>query len=173
MRHAIWLLGLCFVLSGCVVRTYTMTKDRVDQDLSGGNKGYLQGSAPAEEKERKTTRDTQVLEVEFGPRSKVKKQAASTEVPAAPVEEGNRGYITETAPEEVAPAPACEDYKVQKGDTLQKISEKFYGTTKKWNKIFEANKDKIKAPDKIRVGQTICVPPEGKIEVKETNENLK
>jgi nucleoid-associated protein YgaU len=176
MKNAIWLLGLCFVLSGCVVRTYTMTKDRVDQDLSSGNKGYLQGSGPTESVERSKTRDTQVLEVEFGPRSKTKKQAAVTSAPvaqeSAPIEEGNRGYITETAPE--APvAPACEEYKVQKGDTLQKISEKFYGTTKRWTKIFEANKDKIKAPDKIRVGQTICVPAEGKIEVKETQENLK
>jgi nucleoid-associated protein YgaU len=62
---------------------------------------------------------------------------------------------------------------VQNGDTLQKISQKFYGTSKKWKNIFEANKDKLKAPDKIRVGQTICVPTEGKIEVQETKENLK
>jgi len=38
MKYAALLLGLCFVLSGCVVRTYTKTKDRVDQNLSQGNK---------------------------------------------------------------------------------------------------------------------------------------
>jgi nucleoid-associated protein YgaU len=149
-----------------------MTKERVDQDLSGGNRGYLQGSGPTEEKERSATRETQVLEVEFGPRAKAKKAAAAPAT--APVEEeGNRGYITEAAPEAAAPAPACEDYKVQKGDTLQKISQKFYGTTRKWSKIFEANKDRLKASDKIYPGQTICVPSEGKIEIKETQENLK
>ncbi|KPK42493.1 MAG: hypothetical protein AMJ78_02430 [Omnitrophica WOR_2 bacterium SM23_29] len=49
-------------------------------------------------------------------------------------------------------------YKVQKGDTLQKISQKFYGTSKKWRKIFLANKDKLKNPDKIRAGQTLKIP---------------
>jgi nucleoid-associated protein YgaU len=173
MRKSIVLLPvLAFVLSGCVVRTYTMTKDRVDQDLSSGNKGYLQGSAPAETAERSTTRQTQVLEVEFGPKSKTaKKTAEAPAVQEAPVVQEEA--VVETPAPVITEAPACEEYKVQKGDTLQKISEKFYGTTKRWHKIFEANKDKIKAPDKIRVGQTICVPTEGKIEVKETKENLK
>lgn len=174
MKYAALLLGLCFVLSGCAVRTYTMTKDRVDQNLSEGNKGYLMGTGPAEEKERKTTRDTQVLEIEFGRNPKAKK--GQTARPAiqepAPVQE--EPVMENIEPVAVEPAaPACEKYKVQKGDTLQKISEKFYGTTKKWNTIFKANKDKMKAPDKIYPGQTICVPTEGKIDLKETTENLK
>ena len=174
MKYAALLLGLCFVLSGCVVRTYTKTKDRVDQNLSQGNKGYLMGQGPTEEKERKSTRDTQVLEIEFGKNAKAKKgQAASPAVQEpAPIQE--EPVMENVEPASVEPtAPACEEYKVQKGDTLQKISEKFYGTSKKWNKIFKANKDKMKAPDKIYPGQTICVPTEGKIETKEPAENLK
>ena len=53
-----------------------------------------------------------------------------------------------------------QDYKVRKNDTLQKISYKFYGTTRKWMKIFEANKDKLKTPDKIFPGMTIRIPVE-------------
>lgn len=49
-------------------------------------------------------------------------------------------------------------YVVQKGDTLQKISEEIYGTTKKWKKIFEANKDVLGDPDQIRVGQKLIIP---------------
>ena len=51
-------------------------------------------------------------------------------------------------------------YKVQKGDTLQKISSQpeIYGTSKKWMKIYEANKDKLKSPDKIRPGQELKIP---------------
>jgi len=49
-------------------------------------------------------------------------------------------------------------YVVQKGDTLQKISEEMYGTTKKWKKIFEANKDILGDPDQIRVGQKLIIP---------------
>jgi len=48
-------------------------------------------------------------------------------------------------------------YKVQKGDTLQKISLKNYGTTKKWYKLFKLNKDLLKTPDKLRPGQTIQI----------------
>jgi nucleoid-associated protein YgaU len=61
-------------------------------------------------------------------------------------------------------------YTVQKGDTLQKISKKFYGTTKKWTKIYEANKDIIKGPNKIYPGQAINIPVEP---LKEPKENLK
>ena len=49
-------------------------------------------------------------------------------------------------------------YVVQKGDTLQKISEEMYGTAKKWKRIFEANKDILDDPDQIRVGQKLIIP---------------
>ncbi|MFC1621122.1 LysM peptidoglycan-binding domain-containing protein [Candidatus Omnitrophota bacterium] len=49
-------------------------------------------------------------------------------------------------------------YIVEKGDTLQKISDKAYGTTKKWKKIFEANKNTLKSPDKIKPGQELVIP---------------
>lgn len=49
-------------------------------------------------------------------------------------------------------------YTVQRGDTLQKISQKFYGTSKSWMKIYEANRGKIKKPDVIVVGTVIKIP---------------
>jgi nucleoid-associated protein YgaU len=49
-------------------------------------------------------------------------------------------------------------YVVQKGDTLQKISEKMYGTTKKWKNIYDANQNILKSPDDIRVGQKLVIP---------------
>jgi nucleoid-associated protein YgaU len=57
-----------------------------------------------------------------------------------------------------------------KGDTLQKISKKFYGKTNKWNRIYEANKDKLKSPNKIYPGQVIDIPVES---LKKLQENLK
>ena len=51
-------------------------------------------------------------------------------------------------------------YIVEKGDTLQKISEKAYGTTKKWKNIFEANTDILKDPNSIYVGQELTIPLE-------------
>jgi len=49
-------------------------------------------------------------------------------------------------------------YVVQKGDTLQKVSDKFFGTTKKWKKIYNANKNILKSPDMIRPGQKLAIP---------------
>lgn len=51
-------------------------------------------------------------------------------------------------------------YVVEEKDTLQKISDKMYGTTKKWKQIYEANKDVLETPDVIRPGQKLVIPTE-------------
>ena len=85
--------------------------------------------------------------------------------------EGNRGYLTQSETLEIAgPAGSFQKYTVEKWDTLQKISQKFYGTTKRWKKIFEANTDVLKSPNSIRPGQSVNIPVEG---LKEPKENLK
>lgn len=165
---------------GCVVRTYTVTKDRVDQDLTSGNCGYLRGQAPGQmqAKERKLTRKTQVVEVELHPPIRFERRAKIESVEPQKVrlqeEEavGNRGYISGGPIEEETGAlkQKFEKYTVRKGDTLEKISQKLYGTTKKWNKIYNTNKDILKAPDKIYPGQVLNVPVEA---MKEPKENLK
>lgn len=171
-------LSLCFILSGCIVRTYQTTRDRVDQDLTG-NRGYLLGSMPAEQSmaERKTTRTTQVVEIEL--RSPIKFERKTSKKSIIPVETeepateelliGNKGYITENA---AAITSTSKEYTVQKGDTLQKISKKFYGTTKKWTKIYDANKNIMKRPDQIYPGQAILIP-ETTGTIKEYKGNLK
>jgi len=47
---------------------------------------------------------------------------------------------------------------VEKNDTLQKISKKFYGSYSKWPKIYEVNKTKISDPDNIVAGTVLKVP---------------
>lgn len=49
-------------------------------------------------------------------------------------------------------------YKVQPGDTLSKIAKEFYGDASKYQRIFEANRDKLENPDKIRAGQELTIP---------------
>ena len=49
-------------------------------------------------------------------------------------------------------------YVVVAGDTLSKIAKHFYGDAGKYMKIFEANKDILKDPDKIKVGQSLKIP---------------
>jgi LysM repeat protein len=50
-------------------------------------------------------------------------------------------------------------YTVKPGDTLSKISKQFYGDSNEYMRIFYANRDKLKDPDKIQVGQELSVPP--------------
>jgi nucleoid-associated protein YgaU len=57
-----------------------------------------------------------------------------------------------------AGAGAAQTYTVQAGDTLSKISKHFYGDAKKYAKIYDANRDQLNDPDKIRPGQVLKIP---------------
>lgn len=151
---------------GCSrVRTYTVEKDRVDQDLSSGNAGYMTGTPKEDETgtERKMTRTTYVAEIELDSAAKTKKRTriGVPAVAAAPQEEKQetsfQGTMQTTVPEPEAKA-SVSSYTVENNDTLQKISLKVYGTTKKWKEIYEANKDKLKSPDRIYAGQVLRIP---------------
>ncbi|RKH56789.1 LysM peptidoglycan-binding domain-containing protein [Corallococcus aberystwythensis] len=48
---------------------------------------------------------------------------------------------------------------VKSGDTLSKLAKDIYGDMKLYTKIFEANKDQLKDPDHIKVGQVLKLPP--------------
>jgi nucleoid-associated protein YgaU len=49
-------------------------------------------------------------------------------------------------------------YAVVPGDTLSKIAKHYYGDANKYMKIFEANKDQLKDPNMIQVGQKLRIP---------------
>ncbi|MFA5008805.1 MAG: LysM peptidoglycan-binding domain-containing protein [Candidatus Omnitrophota bacterium] len=158
MRYLLVLLGIVF-LGGCLSRTYTVEQPRTNLEVHG-NQGYLFGTPKESPKPNKfgETRKISVLELELGahPRKKAKKVEVKPEVEA---------IIEEVAEEEpmVEEAPAVseknyESYTVQKNDTLQKISEKFYGTTKKWKMIYDENRDVLKSPDRVYPGKTIRIP---------------
>lgn len=50
-------------------------------------------------------------------------------------------------------------YTVKSGDTLSKLAKEIYGDAKLYPKIFELNKDQLKNPDLIKVGQVLKLPP--------------
>jgi nucleoid-associated protein YgaU len=62
---------------------------------------------------------------------------------------------TSTAP---ADNPYTQTYVVQSGDSLSKIAQRFYGDGSLYNKIFEANRDILKDPNKISPGQKLRIP---------------
>jgi len=58
----------------------------------------------------------------------------------------------------LAPRPKVKTYTVAAGDSLSKIAKNVYGNAGQYMKIFEANKDKLTDPDKIKVGQELVIP---------------
>ena len=60
--------------------------------------------------------------------------------------------------EQEQPASNIRNYTVKSGDTLSKISKQFYGSANDYMKIFDANRDQLNDPDKIKVGQELKIP---------------
>lgn len=59
----------------------------------------------------------------------------------------------------VIPVPVvCMIYTVKKGDTLEEIALKYYGKSSKWEKIYKANKNKMKASKKVKAGTSLFIP---------------
>jgi len=56
------------------------------------------------------------------------------------------------------PASGNETYTVQAGDTLSAIAKKFLGSANAYMDIFNANKDQLSDPDKIKPGQVLKIP---------------
>ena len=54
----------------------------------------------------------------------------------------------------------AQTYTVKSGDTLSKISKQFYGDSNEYMRIFYANRETLKDPDKIQVGQELKIPAE-------------
>jgi LysM repeat protein len=180
-----------FVMSGCVMRTYTTEMDRVDQEIYG-NRGVIMGTPPAVEDAQRVrkTRTIYNLEVELPSGYRTSQEIKDKDL------YGNRGYVRggvtpekevyvsekggervsgstrlsgSGMPQIVYSEPSSDNtsatagngneyYVVKKGDTLQKISEKFFKTTTKWKDIYEANKRILKTPDRIRPGQKLIIP---------------
>lgn len=64
-----------------------------------------------------------------------------------------------TAKKSVVKADAKQQtYTVQKGDTLSKIAQKYYGSSKKWRRIVDANKDKLGQSQVLKAGMTLVIP---------------
>ena len=55
-------------------------------------------------------------------------------------------------------AAAPQTYTVQAGDTLSGIAKRFYGQAKDYTAIFDANRDQLDDPDKIKPGQVLKIP---------------
>ncbi|MFH1783069.1 MAG: LysM peptidoglycan-binding domain-containing protein [Candidatus Omnitrophota bacterium] len=174
---SVTLLCMVFCITGCAVRTIPYEAERVDQELTG-NRGVVGGDPSSlPQTERKKTKRMYNIEIELPSRFDRNKRG----------EKLNKGYISSKDVLEAKDRPASavaveapskttsivevktgtsktsienKKYIVQNGDTLQKISDKFYGTVKQWNKIYEANRAVMDSPDNIKPGMELIIPGE-------------
>ncbi len=177
------LLLFTFTAAGCVVRTYSVYKERADLDLNSGNRGFLQGKSNEPAAVAQPTRETKVIEVEVFPliKSLQKDKTKAIEKPAALAIGSQTTALRLAADQEINAPPrisqgssqpqatslepaTVQEYKVQPNDTLQKIAQKLYGSLHKWAKIYEANKGQLKGPDKIKPGQILKIPADTKLD---------
>lgn len=47
---------------------------------------------------------------------------------------------------------------VQKNDTLRRLADRVYGDQNRWRDIYEANRNLLRMPEDVRVGQVLTVP---------------
>lgn len=50
-------------------------------------------------------------------------------------------------------------YKIKQGDTLSVLAETHLGSSRRYMEIYQANRDKLRNPNDIKVGMTIRIPP--------------
>jgi len=62
------------------------------------------------------------------------------------------------AEEETAEEARYTLYTVRPGDTLSRIARKVYGRSAPWKPIYNANRDKLKSPHNLKVGQVLKIP---------------
>lgn len=77
----------------------------------------------------------------------------------APANEKTRaGLAAAESAAKSAAADGLRQYIVERGDTLSALALRHYGDPFKWEKIYEANKETMKNPHYIYVGQRILIP---------------
>jgi nucleoid-associated protein YgaU len=109
-----------------------------------GDKLLILASAPSADMKNRVWDQIKLVDPSFSD------LIADIQAPAAAAAAAAAGGPTST--------PAARTYTVQAGDNLSKISKQFYGDANKYMKIFEANKDKLTDPDKVRAGIELIIP---------------
>src|SRR5947209_20363822 len=111
------------------------------------NKLFIQGAAPSQEIKNEVWNQIKAVDDSFSDLTCDLTVDPSIAPPKA-----------QAAGAAASASSSARTYKVQAGDTLSKIAKQFYGNANEYNRIFEANRDKLSNPDQIQVGQELVIP---------------
>jgi nucleoid-associated protein YgaU len=111
------------------------------------NKLFIQGAAPSEQIKNDVWNQIKSVDSSYSDLTCDLTVDTSLAPPAA-----------QAAAASAAAGSGGRTYKVQAGDTLSKIAKDVYGDANKYQRIFDANRDKLESPDKIRAGQELIIP---------------
>ena len=110
---------------------------------------FIRGTAPSEDAKNKVWDEIKRIDSSYADLT------ADITVDESTASQGGR---VQTAGAGIGGGQQSRTYTVQAGDTLSKISKQFYGNANQYMKIFEANQNLLKDPDKIRPGQELVIP---------------
>ncbi len=155
MKRMILILSLVLACAGCArINAHLVEKPRVDQQIPG-----MPLTAPVKTRQ---ILEINVVEKEKAPRltGTVSSERNSRDLPTEELPAPVTAPAAAVAPQTTAtaPVPTVKAYKVEKDDTLQKISRKIYGSYGKWTRIYDANKNVIKDPNFLKPGTTLTIP---------------
>ena len=146
------------IADGCRTATRVKEVPRVDLEVenAGGNRGYLVGTPPSATA-WKTTRQIVETDVEIPSLYTPKRTGAPVSLPA---ETTSGEAPTEATAETAAPLGPYDTYVVKKGESLWTIAKKheIYGKATYWRRIFDANRNLLKSPDRVRAGMKLKIP---------------
>ena len=155
--------GLALVMAaGCRTATRVKEVPRVDLEVenTNGNRGYLVGSPPPATA-WKTTRQIIETDVEIPSLYAPKRTGAPVSLEGeAPAETATGEAPMEAATETAAPIGPYDTYLVKKGESLWTIAKKpeIYGKATYWRRLFDANRNLLKSPDRVRAGMKLKIP---------------
>jgi nucleoid-associated protein YgaU len=111
------------------------------------NKLFIQGAAPSEDAKNAVWNAIKAADASYSDVT----ADITVDTSLAPQQ-------TQSAAASAGASSSGRTYKVAPGDTLSKIAKEYYGNANDYNKIFEANRDKLSDPNKIQVGQELVIP---------------
>lgn len=144
--------------------TAQMAQLRRELEAARGNQTRLTESYAAQERDRSATitqlrTENAALAARLNQAQGTLDQiaaAARLGTPAASIASGAPIPVVRTTP--ANPAAAERVHTVTEGDSLSRISMRYYGTPNRWQEIFQANRDVLQGSSTLRVGMQLRIP---------------